>query len=97
MGRYFIDGNHVTSHNALLKYLVEGGAVGLTLVSAYLFLVVRGIWRSGAIRTPINPVGAALIGLMVMGLTGAIFEANPVAGLLGVAIGAESGKRSYSA
>jgi hypothetical protein len=81
----------------LLKYLVEGGAVGLTLVSAYLFLVVRGIWRSGAIRTPINPVGAALIGLMVMGLTGAIFEANPVAGLLGVAIGAESGKRSYSA
>lgn len=88
MAPEFIGADHITSHNVLLKWAVEGGAVGLLIVVAALVYVGRPLVRSR--ESPLDPALAGIVVFMVFGATGAIVEANPVSFFLATLIGAAS-------
>lgn len=84
LGAYFLPGGHVTSHNVVVKYLVEGGVVGLVLVGFAVFVLAKSIRReSGA--TP--EVVASCVCLIGFGLTGSSVEAVPVSFVLAILLG----------
>lgn len=88
----FAGGEHVTSHNVGLKYLVEGGLVGAFLVVAVLMMLVAKVRSvNSTIRYALWP---AVITLLVFGSTGAIVEAVPVSLLLAVFMGMAANPRS---
>ena len=75
---------HVTSHNILLKVVVEGGLVGLV---AWVFVAVV-LWRTVSWRTGAGRVAlVSLVGLAVFGVVGSSLEALPVTYLLFVLVG----------
>lgn len=75
---------HVTSHNILLKIVVESGLVGLLAWAFVAFALWRTVsWRTGAGRVAL----VSLVGLGVFGLVGSSLEALPVTYLLFVIVG----------
>lgn len=75
LASFFIFGEHVTSHNIVLKILVEGGLIGLILWIGLIISITRRIGRG----TPLAALAAGLIGVVVgMGLTGSSLEALPL-------------------
>lgn len=87
MGALFGQNRHVTSHNVLLKYMIEGGVIGTVLVLLFLAILVRYLWVS----RPVSPIAlAAVVSLVGFSITGAAVEAIPVSLVLGVIIGMAS-------
>ncbi|GAA1946174.1 hypothetical protein GCM10009798_01440 [Nocardioides panacihumi] len=82
---------HVTSHNILLKFVVEGGVIGLAM-----FLIVLALaWRHLEFGTTRGLTGGlVLVGLMGLGLTGSAIETLPVSYLLFVLVGLGLTRRS---
>jgi len=80
----FAAGRHVTAHNQLLGFVVEGGLIGLVLIVAVLALFWKAVKAFGVIA---HPAMAALIVLVVFGLSGDISEALPVSLFLMILIG----------
>ncbi len=74
LGVFFAGGEHVTSHNVLLKILVEGGLLGGLAWLGLAIAVVRNL-RRGDPRTEIA-VGAVGV-VLGMGITGSSLEALP--------------------
>jgi O-antigen ligase len=72
---YFNAGQHITSHNIVLKIAVEGGLIGLALWVGLFVSIVRRLDRTN----PLSAVAAAsLAALIGMGLTVASLEALPM-------------------
>ncbi|TCN49165.1 O-antigen ligase [Rhodococcus sp. SMB37] len=80
----FVTGNHVTSHNAVLKYLVEGGVIGLILVGWLVVVLFKAIRDAGHMSPEVI---AATICLVGFGLVGSTVESMPVILVLGVLLG----------
>jgi O-antigen ligase len=72
---YFTAGQHITSHNIVLKIAVEGGLIGLALWVGLFVSIVRRLDRTNALSAVATASLAALIG---MGLTVASLEALPM-------------------
>lgn len=83
LGAYFLpSGVHVTSHNLILKYLVEGGILGgIVVILLGCWLAIR-VWRENC-----SFALAALVSVIGFGLTGSSVEAIPVSVVLGAFIG----------
>jgi O-antigen ligase len=79
----FSSGVHVTTDNAYLVPLVEGGLLG----AAAILLAFAAVARSGRILTTSAPSGAATLVIVGFAFTGNILEASPVAVLLMILIG----------
>lgn len=95
LGPAFRQGEHVTPHNLLLKFAVEGGLIGLLLLVA----VGVAVWRAIDRSTPGGQLGvAAVVGLLGLGLTGSAIDTLPVSYfvlmLAGLAIGSTAGPAS---
>jgi O-antigen ligase len=73
--KFFVTGEHVTSHNILLKVLIEGGLVGAVLWIGLVYAIFRRL-RRGEPSTAIA-VGALAV-LLGMGLTGSSLETLPL-------------------
>jgi O-antigen ligase len=72
---YFFGAYHVTSHNIILKILVEGGLIGLTLWGAFFVSMMRRMSRSNP-RTVV--AAASLAAIIGMGMTVASLETLPL-------------------
>lgn len=72
---YFVTGIHVTSHNILLKFAVEGGLVGLGLFLTVITMLVKELWSAEPQKRSALLVLVSLLGL---GLTGSAIETVPV-------------------
>jgi O-antigen ligase len=72
---YFTAGQHITSHNIVLKIAVEGGLIGLALWAGLIVSIVRRLDRTNALSAAAAAALAALVG---MGLTVASLEALPM-------------------
>lgn len=85
LGSRFSDGfEHVTSHNILLKILVEAGILGLISWTALAVVLVRSVsWRSPEGRVAL----VSIVGLLVFGVVGSSIEALPVTYFLFVLVG----------
>ena len=81
---YFVNGHHVTAHNAALKYMVEGGVIGLVLFVCCVLAVVWARPRPSPVWSLAMPATVVLVGFS---LTGAGVEAIPVSVLLALLIG----------
>jgi O-antigen ligase len=86
---------HVTSHNMVFGFLVEGGFVGLLLVVCALWVALRS---ARGLRSLAHPAAAAAIGLIGFGLSGDVSEALPISLFLLILIGlrARPDARSYA-
>lgn len=82
--RFFVSGEHVTSHNIFLKIAVEGGIIGVALWVALFVSIIRKLPRSKNTRSTAVGLVAVLIG---MGLTGSALEALPLTFLLFFLVG----------
>lgn len=85
---------HLTSHNMMLKYAIEGGMIGLTLVICLLASLWLALRRQ---RTAESFVARGLlILLLVMGISGSIVEALPVSlwlfAMMGAALTVKGGE-----
>lgn len=80
----FYNGLHVTTDNAFLVPLVEGGLLGVAAMALAMFAVAR---RSDGLLNLAHPSAAALLALTVFALTGNILEASPVSVFLMIIIG----------
>jgi len=84
LGPAFIHGEHVTSHNVLLKIGVEGGLLGLALWFGLITSAVRRLPR----LSPYTPAAVGMLGILLgMGLTGSSLEALPVTFVAFVLVG----------
>lgn len=82
--RFFPPGGHVTSHNLLLKYGVEGGIFGMLLVMALFVVLAVKLHKSG----DTTRMGlAALVPLLVFGAVGSTLDTLPVSFGLAVVLG----------
>lgn len=79
-------GVHITSHDLILKYAIEGGVIGLVLVCALLVSIWIGL-RKAATKEALVARGLLVL-LLVMGVTGSVVEALPVSFWLLVVMGA---------
>jgi O-antigen ligase len=80
----FSQGDHLTSHNLVLKMLVEGGLLGGLLWLALLIAV----WKRLDRRSPSGQLAViSLVGLLAFGLTGSAIEALPVTYFLMMLVG----------
>jgi len=77
---------HITAHDMLLKYAIEGGVIGLVLVCALLVSIWLGLRKAGT-REALVARGLLVL-LLVMGITGSVVEALPVSFWLLVVMGA---------
>ena len=77
---------HITAHDMLLKYAIEGGVIGLVLVCALLVSIWLGLHKAGT-REALVARGLLVL-LLVMGVTGSVVEALPVSFWLPVVMGA---------
>ncbi|QTJ68073.1 O-antigen ligase family protein [Rhodococcus sp. ZPP] len=80
----FPPGGHITSHNLVLKYGVEGGIPGGIMIVALLVALAIGIVRAG------DPTGiaiAAFVPIVVFGSIGSTVDALPVSFALAVILG----------
>ncbi len=84
LGPQFEKGEHITSHDSALTFLVEGGIVGLGLVLMVCWLTFRS--AKGWLRVS-HPGVVAAIALLGMSLTNNIEEAAPICVLLAILIG----------
>lgn len=84
LDRAFVNGEHITSHNVILKIAVEGGLVGLILWIAFIVFVLRATRPLSSERTL---VAGLLAGLVAMGMTVASTETLPISYLLFVIAG----------
>jgi O-antigen ligase len=75
---------HVTSHDQVLGFLVEGGIAGLLVVIGALWLALR---YTKGLRSLTHPAAAAAIGLVGFGLAGDVSEALPISLFLMILIG----------
>jgi O-Antigen ligase len=75
---------HVTSHDQVLGFLVEGGIVGLAVVLGALWLALRS---TKGLRSVAYPGAAAAIGLIGFGLAGDVSETLPISLFLMILIG----------
>jgi O-antigen ligase len=84
LGNQFMSGGHVTSHNMLLKYAVEGGVFGLAL-----YLIIIGIVIASIISThDVTRMGlAAIVPMLTFGLIGSTVDALPVSLALAIVFG----------
>jgi O-antigen ligase len=73
--RYFPPGGHITSHNLVLKYGVEGGLLGLFLIVAFLLLVGFGLVRNGD-KTRFGV--CAFVPILIFGTVGSTLDTLPV-------------------
>lgn len=80
----FIDGEHITSHNVVLKIAVEGGLLGLAAWVVFIVLALRATRRGSPERTL---AAALLAGLLAMGMTVAATETLPISYLVFVLVG----------
>lgn len=85
MGQYFLHPHrHITAHNLVLKFAVEGGLIGLVLVT----VLAVAILRSLDVRSVAGLTGVlAFVALLGLGLTVSSIEALPVSYLLFVLVG----------
>lgn len=84
LGSAFAGGEHVTPHNILLKFAVEGGLIGLALLGAVVASIVSGLtWRS--VHGQLATVSA--VGLLAMGITGSAIDTLPVSYLALMLVG----------
>lgn len=87
LGVFFADGGHVTSHNVLLKYLIEGGLVGFSLAAWFVVSLVRAIRKAGPVGPDVLAAATCLIGF---GFVGSTVESIPVSVILGILLGISS-------
>ncbi|WP_235565049.1 O-antigen ligase family protein [Arthrobacter sp. Soil764] len=95
LGPAFGAHEHVTPHNLLLKILVEGGAIGMSLW----LLLIMVLWHALDTRTPPGSLAVvSVLGMFGLGLTGSAIEALPVTYLIfmvaGLGVRAEGGSAS---
>jgi O-antigen ligase len=83
LGQVFVNGRHVTPHNVVIKYLVEGGLIGATLV----IVLVIGVGVTAALRGRDPFAIASFVVLLGFGTTGSAVEAIPVTVVIGVVAG----------
>jgi O-antigen ligase len=84
LGPQFESGLHVTPHNIILKFAVEGGLVGLFCWMALFVALWRGL-RARAGQAQLAIISA--VGLLAMGTTGSAIEALPVSYLVLLVVG----------
>lgn len=80
----FVTGRHVTTDNAILVPLVEGGVIGVLIFAAIGIVLAsrsRGTWVIGSPAAALVPV------VMVFALTNNVLEASPVSLLLMMLLG----------
>lgn len=88
LGSAFSAGEHVTPHNILLKFAVEGGLLGLGLI----ILLVIAVLQTTDWRSPQGQLSAlSAVGLVGMGITGSAIDTLPISYfallLVGLAVG----------
>jgi O-antigen ligase len=81
---YFSLDGHVTSHNILLKYGVEGGIVGLVGIICILICCIIAVIRT---KDSTHLGVAALVPLLVFGVTGSTVDTLPISFGLSVILG----------
>jgi O-antigen ligase len=91
--KFFDSGEHVTSHNIILKILIEGGLVGAVLWSGLLYSIFRRLSRGGTLTA--IAVGALAV-LLGMGLTGSSLETLPLTWFIFLFVGMAVGTRPSS-
>lgn len=92
LGRYFAAGQHVTSHNAFLKYAVEGGLAQGVLFAALCIGIGFAVRPS---RDATHFGIAAGVPLLVFSVVGAASEALPIAFGMAVILGLCTVKRPH--
>ncbi|MCR2823953.1 O-antigen ligase family protein [Microbacterium sp. zg.Y909] len=84
LGPAFITGEHVTSHNVILKIAVEGGLIGLVLWVTLIIAIVRRLPRG----SQYTPAAIGMLGVSLgMGLTGSSIETLPPSLLIFMYVG----------
>jgi hypothetical protein len=84
LGSNYMYGQHVTPHNILLKYAVEGGVVALLLIAA---ILVRSAVAVLQTRDYAKVGLAVIVPVFVAGLIGTVVEAIPVSFAFAVILG----------
>ncbi|MEU2002878.1 O-antigen ligase family protein [Rhodococcus sp. NPDC019627] len=85
LGSFFgISAQHVTPHNLLLKFAVEGGLIGLGLV---LFLAVAVLRRLTLKDAQGQVAVVSAVGLLAMGITGSVIDTLPISYLALLLVG----------
>jgi O-antigen ligase len=84
LGSAFLVGEHITSHNVILKIAVEGGLIGLVLWAAMAVSVLHRLRRG----TPLTSAAVGMMGVILgMGLTGSAIETLPPTFLIFLIVG----------
>ena len=84
LGSEFSMGLHVTSHNLLIKFAVEGGILGLAGFCAVIIAILKSLPQ----KTADGQLALmSLVGLFGFGITGSAIEALPVTYLIFVIVG----------
>ncbi|MFD6897744.1 O-antigen ligase family protein [Rhodococcus sp. NPDC060086] len=89
----FPPGGHVTSHNLVLKFAVEGGILGGVLIVALLALLAVAIWRVGDKSGFALP---AFIPLLVFATVGSTVDTLPVSFGIAVILGLCANPKSFA-
>jgi O-antigen ligase len=84
LSQQFENHEHVTSHDSIITFFVEGGVLGLSLVLLAGWLTLKS--TRGWLRVP-HPGIAAAIALLGMSLTNNIEEAAPICVILAILVG----------
>lgn len=84
LAEHFVAGRHITSHNVLLKILVEGGFLGLALWAGLLVAIFKLLPKGKPNRALALASLGALLGL---GITVASLETLPISYLVFVLVG----------
>jgi O-antigen ligase len=85
LGDKFSEGWHITSHNIFLKYLFEGGLIGLILFVTALCALGKAML---AAPSSLRSVGLAIMAvILVNGVTGGTVDAMPTAAFAAILIG----------
>jgi O-antigen ligase len=91
LGAEFVRGVHLTPHNQLLKWVLEGGVIGLVLTLIPCLIVGRLLLRSAIDRLGVMGISAALT-LASFSMQGSATEAIPVTVYLALIVGSAVGE-----
>jgi hypothetical protein len=86
LGDRFVGRRHVSSHNALLKYLVEGGLIGVGMI---VVVVARARSLARSVQGALPLTTAAVLTGVIAGLTTPVSEAVPVSTTIMLLVGLE--------